>query len=73
MGVSADRPAAEGLARFLPGLALLLRYERGWLGPDLAAGLSVAAVALPVGVAYAALVGVPAVAGIYAAIFPLLA
>src|SRR5690242_8442277 len=73
MGVTADRPVTGGLVRLLPGLAPLLRYEPDWLGRDLAAGLSVAAVALPVGIAYAALVGVPAVAGIYAAIFPLLA
>jgi sulfate permease, SulP family len=61
------------VARWLPGLALLLAYERRWLGPDIAAGLSVAAIALPVGIAYAALAGVPAEIGIYAAIFPLLA
>jgi MFS superfamily sulfate permease-like transporter len=50
-----------------------LRYDRSWLPADLAAGLSVAAVALPVGIAYSDLVGVPAVVGIYAAIFPLFA
>ncbi len=61
------------LARWLPGLALLLAYDRRWLGPDLAAGLSVAAIALPVGIAYASLAGVPVETGIYAAIFPLLA
>jgi high affinity sulfate transporter 1 len=43
------------------------------LPADLAAGLSVAAVALPVGIAYSALVGVAPVIGIYAAIFPLFA
>ena len=37
----------------------------------MAAGLSVAAIALPVGIAYAELAGVPAAIGIYAAIFPL--
>jgi high affinity sulfate transporter 1 len=61
------------LARFAPGLLSLLRYDRSWLPADLAAGLSVAAVALPVGIAYSDLVGVPAVLGIYAAIFPLFA
>lgn len=63
----------RGLSRWLPGLALLLAYERRWLGPDLAAGLSVAAIALPVGIAYASLARVPVEVGIYAAIFPLLA
>lgn len=64
---------AAALVRWLPGLAQLLRYERTWLAGDLAAGLSVAAIALPVGIAYAELTGVPAATGIYAAIFPLLA
>jgi high affinity sulfate transporter 1 len=61
------------LASFAPGLAALLRYDRQWLLADVVAGLSVAAVALPVGIAYADLAGVPAIIGIYSAIFPLLA
>ena len=63
----------HGLATWMPGLAQLLRYEPRWLGRDLAAGLSVAAIALPVGIAYSDLTGVPTNFGIYAAIFPLLA
>lgn len=57
----------------MPGLAQLARYDRAWLPRDLSAGLSVAAIALPVGIAYADLAGVPAVMGIYSAIFPLFA
>ena len=53
--------------------ARLLAYDRRWFGRDLAAGMSVAAVALPVGIAYASLAGVPAQTGIYAATFPLFA
>jgi hypothetical protein len=45
------------LTRFAPGLASLLRYRRGHLPHDLIAVLPVAAVALPVGVAYAQLAG----------------
>jgi sulfate permease, SulP family len=60
------------LARFVPGLAALARYQPRWLFKDLLAGLSVAAIALPVGLAYANLAGVPAIVGIYSAIFPLL-
>ena len=56
-----------------PGLVALLRYDRANLSPDVTAGLSVAAVALPVGIAYAELAQAPAVVGIYAAIFPLFA
>jgi high affinity sulfate transporter 1 len=61
------------LRRVAPGLEALSRYDRSWLTSDLAAGLSVAAVALPVGIAYAELAGVPTVVGMYSAIFPLLA
>ena len=64
---------AGRLARLAPGLAALTRYDRRWLPKDLLAGLSVAAIALPVGLAYADLAGVPAIIGIYSAIFPLLA
>ena len=61
------------LCRYAPGLGSLLRYQSSWLGSDIAAGLSVAAIALPVGIAYSELAGVPAVVGMYSAIFPLLA
>ena len=57
----------------MPGLEIFTRYHRSWLRSDLGAGLSVAAIALPVGIAYADLAGVPAVIGMYSAIFPLLA
>lgn len=59
--------------KLMPGLGIFRRYERSWLRSDLGAGLSVAAIALPVGIAYADLAGVPAVVGMYSAIFPLLA
>jgi high affinity sulfate transporter 1 len=61
------------LARFAPGLATLLNYNRSDLPHDLIAGLSVAAVALPVGVAYAELAGFSPVVGLYSSILPLVA
>ena len=61
------------LARFAPGLPALLGYRRADLPHDLIAGLSVAAVALPVGVAYAQLAGFNPVVGLYASILPLVA
>ena len=61
------------IRRFAPGLEMLSRYERSWLPQDLGAGLSVAAIALPIGIAYADLAGVPVVVGIYSSIFPLFA
>ncbi len=65
--------AFRRICRYAPGLGALLRYQSSWLGSDIAAGLSVAAIALPVGIAYSDLAGVPAVVGMYSAIFPLLA
>ena len=63
----------DRLSRFAPGLPALLGYRRENFGPDLMAGLSVAAVALPVGIAYAQLAGFSPVSGIYASILPLVA
>ena len=61
------------MARLVPGIAALARYDRRWLPKDVLSGVSVAAIALPVGLAYADLAGVPAIVGVYSAIFPLLA
>jgi high affinity sulfate transporter 1 len=65
--------AFRRVCRHAPGLESLLNYQPSWLGSDITAGLSVAAIALPVGIAYSDLAGVPAVVGMYSAIFPLLA
>ena len=62
-----------GLSRFAPGLPDLLNYRRQDLPSDTIAGLSVAAVALPVGVAYAQLAGFGPEIGLYASILPLVA
>jgi high affinity sulfate transporter 1 len=59
--------------RFAPGLAALGRYDPSWIRYDLLAGVSVAAVAIPIGIAYAQLAGVPPVYGLYAGILPLVA
>jgi len=63
-----------GLTRFAPGLAALLRYRFAEdFRYDLVAGLSVAAVALPVALAYAQLAGFDPVVGLYSSILPLVA
>ena len=67
------RSLRDLLRQYAPGIEAFSHYEGSWFRGDLAAGLSVAAVALPVGIAYSDLAGVPAVIGIYAAIFPLFA
>ena len=61
------------LYRIAPGLGLLAAYQRDWLGYDLVAGVSVAAVALPTAIAYAQIIGLAPVAGLYAAIPAMLA
>ncbi|TQI82507.1 high affinity sulfate transporter 1 [Serratia fonticola] len=63
----------KSLQRMTPGLINLLAYERSWLKPDIRAGLSVAAVALPVAIAYAELAGVSAIVGLYSCILPMIA
>ena len=73
-GRTATEKSVWGVARRIaPGLDTVTRYDRAWLRSDFTAGLSVAAVALPVGIAYSELVDVPAIVGVYSAIFPLLA
>ncbi len=56
----------------MPGLATMLHYKRHYFGNDVKAGLSVAAVSLPVSIAYAELTGVGAIAGLYSTILPLI-
>jgi len=60
------------LYSFMPGLNVLLHYERKWFADDVKAALSVAAVALPVAIAYAQLTGVNAVVGLYSCVLPML-
>jgi high affinity sulfate transporter 1 len=61
------------LARFAPGLAELLEYKREDASADIKAGLAVAAVAVPVGIAYAGLAGFRPEIGLYSSLLPLLA
>lgn len=60
----------DAIAKRLPGINLIRTYRREWFASDLVAGLSVAAVALPIGIAYAQLAGFPPVVGIYSCILP---
>jgi len=67
-----DKTAPHWL-RWLPGLALLKSYQAAWLPKDIAAGLVLTTMLVPVGIAYAEASGVPGVYGLYATIIPLLA
>ncbi len=59
--------------QWAPGLFSLLEYRRSDLGADARAGLAVAAVAIPVGIAYAELAGFPPQIGLYCSLLPLVA
>lgn len=60
------------LYSFMPGTKLFVTYQKQWLRDDLRAALSVAAVALPVAIAYAQLTGVNAIVGLYSCVLPML-
>ncbi|MGW5194465.1 SulP family inorganic anion transporter [Kribbella sp. NPDC004138] len=55
----------------ITGLETLRGYQRGWLRSDVVAGLTVAAYFVPQVMAYAQLAGLPAVAGLWASLGPL--
>ncbi len=55
------------MARSLPVVSWRHGYERSWLGTDLLAGLTVTAILIPEGMAYAQLAGVGPEAAFYAA------
>ncbi len=58
--------------RFLPAASWLRSYDRADLRPDLAAGITIAAMLVPQGMAYALLAGLPPEVGLYAATVPVL-
>ena len=52
-------PQRRGVASFFPILQWLPKYERAWLRPDIIAGITVTALLVPEGMAYAELAGMP--------------
>ncbi|HEU4493229.1 MAG TPA: solute carrier family 26 protein [Rubrobacteraceae bacterium] len=60
------------LEKKMPAVGWLRRYRREDLGGDLSAGLIVAVMLIPQGMAYAMLAGLPPVVGLYASTIPLL-
>src|SRR5215469_13285564 len=58
---------------WLPGIEVLRQYEAAWLPRDVFAGVVLATMLVPVGIAYAAASGLPGIYGLYATIVPLLA
>jgi high affinity sulfate transporter 1 len=62
-----------GWGRWLPGLCTLRAYQIAWFRHDIVAGLVLATMLVPVGIAYAVASGVPGIYGLYATIVPLIA
>jgi high affinity sulfate transporter 1 len=56
----------------LPGLRTLATYQRAWLRRDVVAGLVLATLLVPQGMAYAELAGLPAITGLYTTILCLI-
>jgi len=73
MHPSVTPPLASGGARWLPGLQLLRRYPAEWWRHDVAAGLVLTTMLVPVGIAYAVASGLPGIYGLYATSAALLA
>lgn len=61
-------PVVVALRGLTPGITRLGSYDRRWLRGDLLAGVTVAAYLVPQVMAYAQIAGVPAAAGIWAAV-----
>jgi len=67
------KPQPNLLVRYLPILGWLPKYQSTWLRTDLIAGLTVVALLIPEGMAYAEIAGVPPQTAFYAAPIGLLA
>ncbi len=65
--------AIRQLGKFIPLLSWLPRYQRTWLKDDSVAALSVWALLVPQGLAYAAIAGAPVQFGLYTAFAALIA
>ncbi|MCH8960046.1 MAG: sodium-independent anion transporter, partial [Bacteroidetes bacterium] len=60
------------LQRLFPSVQWLRRYSREALWGDLAAGLTVGVMLIPMSMAYAVLAGLPPIYGLYASLVPLI-
>src|SRR3954454_6063797 len=60
-----NSPYPQRWLRFFPPASWLAAYRREWLSSDAIAGVTLAAYAIPVSLAYAALAGLPPQVGIY--------
>ncbi|HXY26907.1 MAG TPA: sulfate permease [Acidimicrobiales bacterium] len=58
----------SAIERWVPGVRAARTYERRWTRPDVVAGVVLAAILVPQGMAYAELAGLPPVTGLYTTI-----
>ncbi|MGA2933315.1 MAG: SulP family inorganic anion transporter, partial [Acidimicrobiales bacterium] len=58
----------SGIARWIPGVRAVRTYDRRWARSDVVAGVVLAAILVPQGLAYAELAGLPPVTGLYTSI-----
>jgi len=56
------------ISRFVPGVGAARTYDRSWLPRDVVAGVVLATLLVPQGMAYAELAGLPAINGLYTSI-----
>ena len=61
-----------GLGRFVPGIRAVRTYQPAWLSKDIVAGLVLASLLVPQGMAYAELAGLPAITGLYTSVLCLI-
>ena len=66
-GQEAERHPAS-IGRWIPGVRAIRTYQRSWTRPDVVAGVVLAAILVPQGMAYAELAGLPPVTGLYTTI-----
>jgi high affinity sulfate transporter 1 len=65
--VAPTKASTKSFKSYLPILQWLPSYDKSWLRPDFIAGLTIMALLVPEGMAYAQLAGVPPQAAFYAA------
>lgn len=61
------------LRQLMPGLDVAAKYQGSWFGKDIVAGIVLATLLVPQGMAYAELAGLPPITGLYTTVLCLLA
>lgn len=67
------QPRTGWLRQLMPGVDVATRYQRSWFGKDIVAGIVLATLLVPQGMAYAELAGLPPITGLYTTVLCLFA